>query len=167
MQPISITNTISVGKVYDGVFLWAAEEAHKRGEDDLELLRHFSIPMVGETYDGYLNDICASVIDRNVVNDAIAAAHTQTEVREGNHGGGTGMICHGYKGGTGTSSLVVPGDRRDFSVGVLVQANYGKKDDFKIGNVPIGALLIKEEGPNQLAGFSSLPAGGKAVEGSR
>jgi D-aminopeptidase len=134
-----------------------------RGEGDLEALRRFTIPIVGETYDGLLNDISASVIDRDVVNEAIAAAITQTEVQEGNHGGGTGMISHGYKGGTGTSSRVIPGNDRDYTLGVLVQANYGKKEDLRIGNVPVGALLIDAKSSSA----STLPAGGKAVEGSK
>lgn len=137
-----------------------------RGEGDLESLRRFTIPIVGETYDGLLNDISASVIDRDVVNEAIAAAFTQTEVQEGNHGGGTAMISHGYKGGTGTSSRVIPGNDRDYTLGVLVQANYGKKEDLRIGNVPVGVLLTNAKTSGPLA-KPSLPAGGKAVEGSK
>lgn len=75
------------------------------------------------------------------------------------------MICHGYKGGTGTSSRVVPGITQNYSVGVLVQANYGKKEDLRIGNVPIGALLIEQDLLEQRPS-PSLPQGGKAVEGS-
>lgn len=117
---------------------------------------------MAETYDGMLNDIRASVIDRDAVNEAISAAFQQNEVQEGNHGGGTGMISHGYKGGTGTSSRILPGHDRDYTLGVLVQANYGKKEDLRIGNVPVGALLTE-----QRASGPPLPAGGKAVEGSK
>lgn len=137
-----------------------------RGEEYFESLRRFTIPIVGETYDGLLNDITASIIDRDVVNEAIAAASTQTEVQEGNYGGGTAMICHGHKGGTGTSSRIVPGDGRDYTLGVLVQANYGKKEDLRIGNVPVGALLAESKASGLLP-KQTLPAGGKAVEGSK
>lgn len=119
---------------------------------------------MGETFDGYLNDIRASAIGRDAVRQAIQAAETQPDVLEGNHGGGTGMICHGYKGGTGTSSRVVPGVDRDYVVGVLVQANYGKRDDLKIGNVPVGEMLVEMARAEE--GAQKLPAGGKAVEGS-
>ncbi|KAK5064786.1 hypothetical protein LTR84_000620 [Exophiala bonariae] len=160
-QPIAITNTVSVGKVYDALFLWGAEQARLRGESDLEAVRRFTIPLVAETYDGMLNNIFASVIDRDSVNEALSAALSQKEVQEGNYGGGTGMISHGYKGGTGTSSRVLPGYERDYTLGVLVQANYGKKDDLRIGNVPVGALLAEPKPSDP-----PLPAGGKAVEGS-
>lgn len=148
--------------MYDALFLWGIEQARLRGESELGALRRFTIPLVAETYDGMLNDIFASAIDRDIVDEAIAAAFTQKEVLEGNYGGGTGMISHGYKGGTGTSSRVLPGHDRDYTLGVLVQANYGKKDDLRIGNVPVGALLTeqKTQGP-------PLPEGGKAVEGSK
>ena len=93
------------------------------------------------------------------------AAESQTEVLGGNHGGGTAMICHGFKGGTGTSSRRIPGIEKDYALGVLVQANYGKKDDLRIGNVPVG-MLLKEEEANASA-RDKLPGGGKALEGSK
>ena len=132
------------------------------------MLRRFSIPVVGETYDGLLNDIRASVIGKEQVYAAIEAAKTQKEVFEGNYGGGTAMRCHGYKGGTGTSSRIVPGEKHDYTVGVLVQANHGIKQDLRIGNVPIGELLSKEETSvlEEGEGTKPLPIGGKAAEGS-
>ena len=105
------------------------------------------------------------MIGRDVVRRAILAADTQGEVLEGNHGGGTGMICHGFKGGTGTSSRLVPGVERSYTLGVLVQANYGKKDAFRIGNVPVGKMLLDMQITEKDA--QKLPAGGKAVEGSK
>ncbi len=87
-QPIALTNTVSVGKVYDGIFLWELEQAEKSGEDDLQAARRMNIPVVGETYDGLLNDISASVIDKNDVYAAIEASKTQRDVLEGNYGGG-------------------------------------------------------------------------------
>jgi len=140
------------------------EEARKRGEDEFEAVRRFTIPIVGETFDGVLNDVFASLIDEEVVNHAIAAAAEQEEVLEGNYGGGTGMMCHGFKGGTGTSSRVVPGTKKDYVVGVLVQANYGRRPDLHIGNVPVGKLLMETE---QAETTTKLPTSGKAVEGSK
>jgi D-aminopeptidase len=165
-QPIAFTNTVRVGKIYDGFFLWQIEQARKAGEDDIEGLRRFSIPVVGETYDGLLNDISASVIEKSHVYASIEAAQTQEEVLEGNYGGGTAMRCHGYKGGTGTSSRLTPGDKQDYTVGVLVQANRGQRVDLRIGNVPIGELLVREESDETNLGGPKLPIGGKATEGS-
>lgn len=165
-QPIAFTNTISVGKVYDALCLWHIDQARKAGDDDIEGLRHFSIPVVGETYDGLMNDISASVIEKSHVYAALEDAKTREEVLEGNYGGGTAMRCHGYKGGTGTSSRIIPGDGRDYIVGVLVQANHGQKPDLRIGNVPVGEFLSREESKDASAGASNLPVGGKAAEGS-
>ncbi|KAL2850612.1 peptidase family S58-domain-containing protein [Aspergillus pseudoustus] len=167
--PIALTNTLSVGKVYDGLFLWQFEQALKAGQTDLEASRRLNIPVVGETYDGLLNDISASVIDKNTVYSAIEASKTQSEVLEGNHGGGTAMRCHGYKGGTGTSSRIVPGADKDYTLGVLVQANHGQKPDLRIGNVPIGELLIREGTAASNTGADTsthFPKSGKAAEGS-
>ncbi|KAL2872702.1 P1 family peptidase [Aspergillus lucknowensis] len=164
--PIALTNTLSVGKVYDGLFLWQWEQALQAGEDDLEAARRLSIPVVGETYDGLLNDISASVIDKETVYAAIEASKSQSEVLEGNHGGGTAMRCHGYKGGTGTSSRIVPGVDKNYTLGVLVQANHGQKPDLRIGNVPIGEFLMKEDKVGDSGKKSPFPTGGKAAEGS-
>ncbi|PVH83132.1 DmpA/ArgJ-like protein [Cadophora sp. DSE1049] len=176
-SPIAFTNTLSVGKVYDAIFRYQIAEGIARGEDDISMLRRFGIPVVGETYDGLLNDISLSYLSKQHVDLALARAETQTEVQEGNYGGGTAMRCHGYKGGTGTSSRIVPGDAKDFTLGVLVQANHGQKADLRIANVPIGEFLIREEererhknAPRQTsgekAGEKPLPVGGKAAEGS-
>lgn len=159
-----------MGKVYDGVFLWQLEQAQKHSESDLEIFRRFSIPVVGETFDGLLNDISASVIDKETVFAAIKAAESQGEVLEGNYGGGTAMRCHGYKGGTGTSSRIVPGVDRQYTLGVLVQANHGQKKDLRIGNVPVGELLDREEKSAKSQSTErgeALPVGGKAAEGSK
>lgn len=167
--PIAITNTVSIGKVYDALFLWCMEQSRKRGENDLEALRRFTIPVVAETFDGYLNDICASVIDRDVVEKAIAAAQHQPKVLEGNHGGGTAMICSGYKGGTGTSSRVVPGPQKNYTLGVVVQANHGGRPDLRIADVPVGRLLMDEDrkrSAGEAEKKDAAPEGGKAMEGS-
>ncbi|KAH8649799.1 peptidase family S58-domain-containing protein [Xylariales sp. PMI_506] len=170
-SPIAITNTLSIGKAYDALFIWGLEEAYKRGEIGEDALRRFSIPIVAETFDGYLNNILASAIDKSVVLEAISAAEHQAEVLEGNHGGGTAMICHGYKGGTGTSSRIIPGAKKNYTLGVLVQANHGQKADLRIGNVPVGKLLMEEDRRLATAEvgaeeFQNIPVGGKAMEGS-
>ncbi|KAL4793940.1 peptidase family S58-domain-containing protein [Aspergillus venezuelensis] len=174
-SPIALTNTISIGKVYDGLFLHNFKQAAESGEDDITASRRMNIPIVGETYDGLLNDIAASVIDKETVYEAIRASDTQSEVYEGNYGGGTAMRCHGYKGGTGTSSRIVKGDKRDFTLGVIVQANHGQREDLRIGNVPVGELLKKEDAEKKREenkkveksdGSIKLPAAGRAAEGS-
>ena len=136
----------------------------------MEALRRFTIPIVAETFDGYLNDICASVVDREMVNEAIAAAQRQSQVLEGNHGGGTAMICSGYKGGTGTSSRIIPGPDKAYTLGVIVQANHGGKPDLRIADVPVGRLLIEEDckkSDEESRKKPSPPEGGKAMEGSK
>jgi D-aminopeptidase len=121
--PIGITNTFSVGVVRDAL------AARSRDEDA------WSLPVVGETYDGFLNDIRAQRVTAAHVDAALDAA--SADVAEGNVGGGTGMICHELKGGIGTASRVVG----DHVVGVLVQANYGRRSRFRIDGVPVGELL--------------------------
>jgi D-aminopeptidase len=121
--PIGITNTFSVGVVRDAI-------AARSADDDL-----WSLPVVGETYDGFLNDIRAQRVTAEHVESAFAAA--SADVGEGNVGGGTGMICHEFKGGIGTASRVVKGS----VVGVLVQANYGRRKRFRVDGVPVGELI--------------------------
>ncbi|KAL4900147.1 hypothetical protein BDW74DRAFT_183101 [Aspergillus multicolor] len=166
-SPIALTNTVSIGKVYDALFTFQFEQADAQGENDIESGRRMTIPVVGETFDGLLNDIRQSVIDKGAVYRAIEASKTQSEILEGNHGGGTAMRCHGWKGGTGTSSRIVPGiNGKKYTLGAIVQANHGAKLDLRIGNVPIGELLDKERrerGDEEVP----LPAAGRAAEGIR
>jgi D-aminopeptidase len=121
--PVGITNTFSVGIVRDAI------AARSAGEDA------WSLPVVGETFDGFLNDIRAQRVTPAHVEAAFASA--STDVAEGNVGGGTGMICHEFKGGIGTASRVVNGHL----VGVLVQANYGRRSRFRVNGVPVGELI--------------------------
>jgi D-aminopeptidase len=121
--PIGITNTFSVGVVRDAI-------AARSSDEDA-----WSLPVVGETFDGFLNDIRAQRVTAEHVRAAFDAA--STEVAEGNVGGGTGMICHEFKGGIGTASRVVGGH----AVGVLVQANYGRRSRFRVDGVPVGELI--------------------------
>jgi D-aminopeptidase len=122
--PIGITNTFSVGVVRDSI---AARSADEDG---------WSLAVVGETYDGFLNDIRAQRIRSEHVDAAFAAAAGEA-VPEGNVGGGTGMVCHGFKGGIGTASRTV----NAYTVGVLVQANYGRRQRLRVDGVPVGRLI--------------------------
>jgi L-aminopeptidase/D-esterase-like protein len=124
--PVAITNTYSVGTVRDAVLAWF-DDVRK-----LEIPWHQ--PVVGETSDGFLNDIAGFHVRREHVFAALDGARTGA-VREGNVGGGTGMVAHGFKGGVGTASRRVSGR---YTVGALVQANYGSREELTIAGVPVG-----------------------------
>ncbi|MGB8010841.1 MAG: P1 family peptidase [Terriglobales bacterium] len=130
--PIMITNTHSVGVVRDAVIAWKV----KRGEPDSEGY-WWSLPVVAETWDGYLNDINGFHVKPEHVFQALASAHAGP-VEEGNVGGGTGMICNEFKGGIGTASRVLDAKAGAYTVGVLVQCNYGQRDQLRIAGVPVG-----------------------------
>jgi D-aminopeptidase len=130
--PIMITNTHSVGVVRDAVIAWKV----KRGEPDAEGY-WWSLPVVAETWDGYLNDINGFHVKPEHVFHALDSAHGGP-VEEGNVGGGTGMICNEFKGGIGTSSRVLDAKAGGYTVGVLVQCNYGQRDQLRIAGVPVG-----------------------------
>ncbi len=132
--PIGITNTHQVGLVRD--FLVATEV-----ERDSE--SSWCLPIVGETYDGFLNDIDAFHLTAEDVRAAIAAANSNIDgtVAEGNVGGGTGMVCHEFKGGIGTSSRTVELTGATYTTGALVQANYGARELLRLEGRPIGAVI--------------------------
>ncbi len=130
--PIMITNTHSVGVVRDAVIAWKV----KRGEPDMEGY-WWSLPVVAETWDGYLNDINGFHVKAEDAFHALDSAHGGP-VEEGNVGGGTGMICNEFKGGIGTSSRVLDAKAGSYTVGVLVQCNYGRRDQLRIAGVPVG-----------------------------
>jgi D-aminopeptidase len=138
--PIAITNTHSVGVVRDA--LVAASVRHVDPHS-----AWWSLPVVGETYDGLLNDINGFHVRPEHLRLALDTA-TGGPVTEGNVGGGTGMVCHEFKGGIGTASRVVPTDRGGHTVGVLVQANYGKRAWLRVDGVPVGAEIGVEEVPS-------------------
>jgi L-aminopeptidase/D-esterase-like protein len=143
-SPILITNTQSVGVVRDAVTEWNV----KRGSTG-DYSGDFSLPVVAETWDGYLNDIDGFHVRKEDVFAALDSAKSGP-VPEGNVGGGTGMVCHGFKGGTGTSSRVVAPAEGGYVVGVLVQANYGTRETLTIAGVPVGREitdLMPERGP--------------------
>lgn len=130
--PIMITNTHSVGVVRDAVIAWKV----KHGAPDMEGY-WWSLPVVAETWDGYLNDINGFHVKPEDAFHALEAAHSGP-VEEGNVGGGTGMICNEFKGGIGTSSRVLDAKAGGYTVGVLVQCNYGSREQLRIAGVNVG-----------------------------
>lgn len=133
--PVMITNTHSVGAVHEGVIKWRVEQ----GEAD-HAGAWWSLPVVAETWDGYLNDINGFHVRPEHAIQALENANTGP-VAEGSVGGGTGMICHSFKCGTGTSSRIVEIDGVEYVVGVLVQANYGVTRLLRVAGVPVGQYL--------------------------
>jgi L-aminopeptidase/D-esterase-like protein len=131
-SPVMITNTHSVGVVRDAVIAWYMERV--KGS---EYSGDISLPVVAETWDGFLNDINGFHVSKEHVYEALESA-APGPVAEGNVGGGTGMIVHGFKGGTGTSSRKLNDGEGSYTVGVLVQANYGSRSLLTIAGVPVG-----------------------------
>ena len=134
--PIMITNTHSVGIVRDAVIEWSYKNKFFKTLYNIKDL-FWALPVVAETYDGSLNDINGFHVKKEHAFNALNNAKGGI-ISEGNVGGGTGMICHGFKGGIGTSSRKISIQKEDYTVGVLVQANYGSRDDLTIAGVPIG-----------------------------
>ncbi|WP_109301238.1 P1 family peptidase [Aquimarina sp. AU474] len=133
--PIMITNTNSVGVVRDAVLKWYVDTNWYSGEN-----WWYTYPVVAETYDGFLNDIYGFHVKEEHVLEAISNA-TTGKIEEGNVGGGTGMMCLGFKGGTGTASRQFKVADSTYTVGVLVQANFGAKFNLTIAGVPVGREL--------------------------
>ena len=134
--PVMITNTLNVGIVHHAVVQWGVGRSIGwEGDGYPPFLA--SLPVVAETWDGTLNDIMGQHVD---VEHALAALETAAAgpVVEGNVGGGTGMICHRFKGGIGTSSRVVQTQNGTFTIGVVVQCNYGSRGQLRIAGVPVG-----------------------------
>jgi D-aminopeptidase len=139
MSPIALTNTHSVGVVRDAL---VAHAIASHQPDDI----FWALPVVAETYDGLLNDINGLHVKPEHVAQAIASAQSGP-LAEGNVGSGTGMICHDFKGGIGTASRVVPATSGGYTVGVLVQANHGRRSRLQINGVPVGKLISPSEVP--------------------
>ena len=133
--PIMITNTNSVGVVRDAVLKWYVDTDWYKGED-----WWYTYPVVAETYDGFLNDIYGFHVKEEHVLEAINNA-SSGEIIEGNVGGGTGMMCLGFKGGTGTASRQFKIADSTYTLGALVQANFGAKFNLTISGVPVGREL--------------------------
>jgi L-aminopeptidase/D-esterase-like protein len=137
--PVMITNTHSVGVVRDAVIAW--EIKHMADQEPKGTPQYpWSLPVVAETYDGYLNDINGFHVHPEDVFHALDSSN-QDAVAEGNVGGGTGMRCFGFKGGTGTASRVLPAAQGGYVVGVLVQCNTGSRSQLRIAGVPVGQLV--------------------------
>jgi D-aminopeptidase len=139
--PVAITNTHSVGIVRDALI-----EAEVR-EDPSRSANLWSLPVVGETYDGTLNDIDGFHVTADHLRAALAAA-SGGPIPEGNVGGGTGMICHDFKGGTGTASRRLGEALGGWTVGALVQSNYGRRERLTVDGVPVGREIPVTEVPS-------------------
>lgn len=152
--PITITNTHSVGVVRDAVIAWQYKHRHFYTINQTTDL-FWALPVVAETYDGMMNDINGMHVKKEHVFQALDSARSG-KVKEGNTGGGTGMMCHGFKGGTGTASRLVKIGDSTYTVGVLVQANHGGKNELTIAGVPVGEEI---KGYTPKFKFGEPPAG--------
>jgi D-aminopeptidase len=149
-SPIGITSTSQVGMVRD--FLVA--EGYRLGKTGL-----FGLPVVGETWDGWLSTTSAFALTPEHAAEAFASA-APGPVSEGCVGGGTGMICHDLKSGIGTSSRVATAADQVCTVGVLVQANYGSRPDLRVDGVPVGREIGYEVVPSA---WDEPPQGGSII----
>lgn len=149
--PILITNTHAVGACHQGVVGWV-------GRSHPLLTAEWLLPVVAETWDGYLNDINGGHVRPEHAAAALDAA-TGGPVQEGSVGGGTGMNCYGFKGGSGTASRLVPYGSSRYTVGAFVQANFGRRSELTIAGVRIGPLLADDDplgDPSWLVGSGSV-----------
>ena len=140
-SPIVITGSFGVGSAYNGIYEYAIREyGDAQGKVDW-----FLTPVVAETFDGFMHDVTKFAVTPQHVVQGIDSASSDP-VKEGNTGGGTGMLAHWFKGGTGNSSRVVKGEEeKSYTVAALVQANYGAMRDFRISGAPIGRLIFEEQ----------------------
>ncbi|HEX7910767.1 MAG TPA: P1 family peptidase [Paraburkholderia sp.] len=147
--PIAYTNTHSVGVVRDAL---VAAERSSLGDS-----QYWCMPVVLETFDGVLNDIWGQHVTATHVHEAMAQA-TSGPVVEGSVGGGTGMICHEFKGGIGTASRKLTPDEGGWTVGALVQANYGRREALRVAGYPVGDVLRDVPSPfsRRLAGVPGM-----------
>src|ERR687895_1946199 len=136
--PVAITNTHSVGVVRDAL---VAAEFEERAEE------YWVLPVVAETYDGTLNDINGQHVGPEHLREALADARGGA-VEEGSVGGGTGMICHEFKGGIGTASRRLADEEGGWTVGALVQTNYGRRAMLRVDGAPVGRVLTTERVPS-------------------
>jgi len=133
-EPILFTNTHSVGAVYEASIHWRREQSFHESNNETGWA---SLPVVGETWDGRLNDIHGHHVKRKHVFEALDSAQAGP-VPEGNVGGGTGMVCHRFKSGIGTASRIT---RSGYALGAIVQANYGRREDLTIAGIRVGQQL--------------------------
>ena len=152
--PVAITNTHAVGPVHRGVIDWAVAREPR-------LAHGWLLPVVAETWDGYLNDIFGDHVGPAQVAAALDSAAGGPLV-EGSVGGGTGMNCYGFKGGTGTASRQVTVGARTYTVGVLMQANFGSRQELVVAGHPIGRDLL-EDNPLEDPGWLAQPGAGSCI----
>ena len=152
--PIAITNTHAVGIAHAGIIAWM--NAYHPDLTDVWLL-----PVAAETWDGYLNDINGHHVNEDDVVEALQAA-SASQPDEGSVGGGTGMNCYAFKGGNGTASRLVDYEGTTYTVGVFLQANFGRRSELTLSNVYLGEELADD---NPLQAFSSAPPGAGSVIG--
>jgi D-aminopeptidase len=142
-SPIVLTGSFGVGSAYTGVYEHAIREhTNEQGKADW-----FLLPVVAETFDGFLHDVTKFAVTPKHIVDGIDSA-SDAPVPEGNTGGGTGMICSWFKGGTGSSSRVLApenGTGKSYTIAALVQTNYGKMPDFRIAGAPLGRHIYSEQ----------------------
>ena len=146
-SPIGLTGTTSVGAVHEAL-----------STDELGL----RLPVVAETYDGYLSDAAAFYVRPAHVKAALAAA-SGGPVAEGNIGGGTGMICHGFKGGIGSASRRVMAAGNEYTLGALVQANYGLREQLRVAGLPMGQWIDAEHTPTPVRNHPHPAAPGSSI----
>jgi len=151
-SPIAITNTHAVGIAHAGIVAWTVRH-HPA------LTQAWLLPVAAETWDGYLNDINGHHVSEQVVIDALEAAN-RGPVEEGSVGGGTGMNCYQFKGGSGTASRIVNYIEKAYTVGVFVQANFGARKELVLTGIPCGEVLADD---NPMEEFFSAPPGAGSV----
>jgi L-aminopeptidase/D-esterase-like protein len=145
--PVGITNTHAVGVVHAAIVAWTVRH-HP------ELAEAWLLPVAAETWDGYLNDINGHHVTEQTGIAALEAA-ASGPVAEGSVGGGTGMNCYQFKGGSGTSSRLVGYEGAQYTVGVFVQANFGTREELRLAGVPVGRLVTAD---NPMAEHFAGPA---------
>lgn len=159
--PIGITNTNAVGVVRDAIAAYPTVMAEKWRDMPPSLSATWtgSLPVVAETWDGWLNEIVVPAVTREHAFRALTNVHSGMVV-EGNVGGGTGMICHEFKGGIGTSSRIVSILGEHYTVGVLVQTNYGDRRLLRVDGVPVGREIDYSKAADP---WTTPPKGGSII----
>ncbi len=150
--PVAITNTHAVGIAHAAIIAWTVKH-HPR------LAEAWLLPVAAETWDGYLNDINGHHVTEQAAIDALESA-ASGPVEEGSVGGGTGMNCYQFKGGSGTASRLVGYAGTTYSIGVFVQANFGSREELTIAGLPVGQLLADD---NPMAEYFATPEGAGSV----
>jgi D-aminopeptidase len=145
--PILLTNTLNTWRCADYLLDWMLQDNPGIGIDTLGTLN----PLVGECNDGWLNDIQGRHVGREHVFQALDSARSGP-VAEGNCGAGTGTTCYAFKGGIGTASRVLLPEQGAYTVGVLLQSNFGRRQQFSIGGIPVGKLLKDWDGQEETKG---------------